>query len=70
MKKCLYCSSEIPVDRVIDICNRCGKNVWDEKMFNAIVQNMENARANGDLCHHTSHVAEPRRELDDFERFR
>ena len=49
-KKCIYCSSEIPDESVIDFCERCGKNVWGEKMFNTIVKNMEDARANDDLC--------------------
>jgi uncharacterized protein with PIN domain len=48
-KKCIYCSGEVPDEAVIDFCDTCGKNVWGEKMFNAIVQNMENARENGDL---------------------
>jgi len=48
-KKCIYCGSEISEESVIDFCERCGKGVWGEKMFNAIVENMENARANDDL---------------------
>ena len=48
-KKCIYCGCEIPDEVVIDFCEKCGKNVWGEKMFNAIVQNMENAHENGDL---------------------
>ncbi len=51
MKKCIYCGSEIPEECVIDFCEKCGKEVWGEKMFNAIVENMNNARNNGDLCH-------------------
>ena len=51
MKKCIYCGSEIPDECVVDFCETCGKKVWGERMFNAIVQNMENARNNGDLCH-------------------
>lgn len=50
-KKCLYCSIELSEDSVIDFCERCGKGVWGEKMFNAIVKNMETAREKGDLCH-------------------
>ena len=49
-KKCIYCSSEVPHDSVIDFCESCGTKVWGEKMFNAIVQNMEEARDRGDLC--------------------
>ena len=48
-KKCIYCSIGIPHESVIDFCERCGKGVWGDKMFNAIVENMENARENGDL---------------------
>lgn len=51
VKKCIYCGKEISNDSVIDFCEICGKGVWGEKMFNAIVKNMENARENGDLCH-------------------
>ncbi|MEK6757524.1 MAG: hypothetical protein AABX88_00195 [Nanoarchaeota archaeon] len=50
MKKCIYCSGEISHDSVIDFCERCGVRVWGEKMFKAILQNMESARDNGDLC--------------------
>lgn len=50
-KKCIYCSLEIPDESVVDFCEKCGKNVWGEKMFQAIITNMENARENGDLCH-------------------
>ncbi|MEX0920855.1 MAG: hypothetical protein WDZ62_01190 [Candidatus Pacearchaeota archaeon] len=48
-KKCIYCKAEIPKESVIDFCSRCGIGVWGEKMFNTIVKNMEEARANGDL---------------------
>ena len=48
-KKCIYCSKEISQESVIDFCSNCGKGVWGEKMFNAIVKNMEEARSKGDL---------------------
>ena len=51
VKKCIYCGCEIPNESVIDFCEKCGKNVWGEKMFNTIVENMNNAKKNGDLCH-------------------
>jgi hypothetical protein len=50
-KKCIYCKKELPDESVVDFCEDCGINVWGEKMFNAIVQNMEEARKKGDLCH-------------------
>ena len=50
VKKCIYCRCELSEESVIDFCERCGKGVWGDKMFNAIIQNMENARSNGDLC--------------------
>ena len=49
MKKCIYCNSEISMESVIDVCERCGIGVCGHKMFNAIVENMENARDRGDL---------------------
>ena len=50
MKKCIYCGCDIPKECVIDFCEKCGLRVWGPKMFNAIVENMEAARAKGDLC--------------------
>jgi len=52
-KKCIYCGSEVSDESVVDFCRRCGIGVWGEKMFNTIVQNMEDARERGDLCHTT-----------------
>ncbi len=49
VQKCIYCGSEIHDDRPLTVCNRCGVKVWGEKMFKAIVENMEKARDNGDL---------------------
>jgi len=47
----MYCGKEISEESVVDFCEICGKKVWGEKMFNTIIQNMEEARKNGDLCH-------------------
>lgn len=49
MKKCMYCKNEIDKDSVVDVCYSCGLKVWGEKMFKAIVANMEQARDVGDL---------------------
>jgi hypothetical protein len=48
-KKCVYCKCEIHDERAVDVCNTCGIGVWGEKMFRAIVQNMEDAKEKGDL---------------------
>jgi len=50
VKKCLYCNVELSDDSVIDFCYSCGVGVWGEKMLNAIIENMEKARDNDDLC--------------------
>lgn len=49
MRKCIYCKQEIHDDRAVDVCNSCGVGVWGERMFNAIIQNMQDAREKGDL---------------------
>ena len=48
-KRCIYCKTDIDENAVVDVCERCGVGVWGQKMFQAIKDNMENARANGDL---------------------
>jgi len=48
-KKCIYCSKEIDESSVIDFCQRCGIGVWGEKMFNAILKNMEDAQEKGNI---------------------
>ncbi len=48
-KHCIYCRKQIAEDAVLDVCKSCGVAVWGEKMFDAIVKNMENARDVGDL---------------------
>jgi len=49
MRKCLYCKENISDESVIDFCERCGKGVWGEKMFNTILNKMESSRDKGDL---------------------
>ena len=49
VKKCIYCSCEVPDDSIIDFCERCGYGTFGEKMFRAIVKNMEEARDKGNL---------------------
>ncbi len=51
MKKCLYCGREIPEESVVDFCEHCGVSVFGEKMFKAIISNMEDARERNDLVH-------------------
>jgi len=54
VQKCMYCGREIPENSVLTVCEICGQKVWGMKMFNAIKQNMEEARDKGDLCHNGS----------------
>jgi len=49
VKRCIYCKADLSDDSVVDVCRRCGIGVWGEKMFNAIIENMEGARKAGDL---------------------
>ena len=58
-KRCIYCKAEINDDRSLDVCNKCGVGVWGGKMFNAILQNMENAKNKGDLCNSNISANEP-----------
>ncbi len=49
MKKCIYYKKQLPDESVIDFCETCGVGVWGERMFRAIVKNMEEAKSRGDL---------------------
>lgn len=49
MRKCIYCKQEIKDERAVDVCNSCGVGVWGERMFNAIIENMGEAKEKGDL---------------------
>lgn len=48
-KKCIYCKVLLDENMVLDVCKRCGYGVWGEKMYAAIIENMEGARDAGDL---------------------
>jgi hypothetical protein len=49
MNKCIYCKSELIDERAVDVCDLCGRKVWGDRMFNAIKQNMSDAREQGNL---------------------
>ena len=49
VKSCIYCKVAIDETSVVDVCIRCGIGVWGEKMFAAILDNMNDAREKGDL---------------------
>jgi len=50
MRKCVYCNADLPDDRSMEICDRCGVGVWGQKMWLAIKKATDNARDNGDLA--------------------
>ncbi|PIN91034.1 hypothetical protein COU57_02400 [Candidatus Pacearchaeota archaeon CG10_big_fil_rev_8_21_14_0_10_32_14] len=62
-KKCIYCSTPVKDDSVIDFCERCGVGVWGKKMFDTIVANMESARDNDDLVNNFQASATPPKNL-------
>ncbi len=49
MRKCIYCKEGIVDDRAVDVCDGCGVGVWGQKMFQAIKDNMGDAKEKGDL---------------------
>ncbi|GIU68471.1 MAG: hypothetical protein KatS3mg001_321 [Candidatus Pacearchaeota archaeon] len=49
MKKCIYCKKEVSDESVVDFCESCGLKVWGDRMFNAIIQNMKDAKSRGDF---------------------
>ena len=51
IKCCVYCKGNVPEERAMDVCDRCGKAVWGERMFSAIIvgTNQEMAKGNLDL---------------------
>lgn len=49
MKKCIYCECKLDNENLVDFCEKCGKNAFGEKIFMAIMQNMNEASKRGDL---------------------
>ncbi len=48
-KCCVYCKGEVPEDRAMDVCDRCGCSVWGEKMFKTIIENTDKEMSKGNL---------------------
>ena len=70
MKKCIYCKAEISDESIIDFCQKCGIGVFGEKMFEAIVKNMENARDKRDLYQGCINAVKPENNQENkIERF-
>ena len=49
VKKCGFCRTGIPENQAFEVCERCGKGIWGDKMFRAIRDNMQNSQMKGDL---------------------
>jgi uncharacterized UBP type Zn finger protein len=48
-KCCVYCKGNVPEDRAMDVCDRCGRGVWGDKMFQHILQGTNDQMAKGNL---------------------
>lgn len=48
-KKCVYCECELSSETIVDVCEPCGRSVWGGKGFQAIKDNMSDAKQRGDL---------------------
>ena len=68
MKKITLSNGSTMNGSIIDFCQKCGVGVFGEKMFNAIVENMEKANDNGDLCHSRS-VSESQENIEPIQGF-
>lgn len=48
-KKCIFCKKPLDESDVFDVCHLCGYKVWGPKMYDSIVENMQQAKEDGDL---------------------
>ncbi|MFA5953731.1 MAG: hypothetical protein WC812_04000 [Candidatus Pacearchaeota archaeon] len=48
-KKCVYCKSDVPDSRSMEICDRCGVGVWGPKQWANIKNETDAAQERGDL---------------------
>ena len=48
-KKCIYCKGEVPADRIMEVCDGCGRKTWGDKMFKAIIENTNKENVKGNL---------------------
>jgi uncharacterized UBP type Zn finger protein len=49
MRKCVYCDTEVPIERAMQICDRCGVGVWGKKQWEHIKKTTDDAQDRGDL---------------------
>ncbi len=49
VNKCGFCKVEIPDAQAFEVCEKCGHSIWGDKMYKAIVDNMQGAKTKGDL---------------------
>lgn len=48
-KRCVYCKGDVPEERAMDVCDRCGRRVWGDKMFQAILDSTNTEKEKGNL---------------------